>query len=208
MGEKKRKDKLLQEITAKKTMIGTLDRAAYHEAGHAVMDILLGLQFIAVSLATITQTVFLVKNGKQEPVSQVSTEGVKRSEEQTVSLNEELITGKLDLREMISYMAGSEAEEILIGERDDELRLGRQDDYQGIVACCRAAISPGVPIENWKHSVMEAYIVNGVAMQAKRLLMDNWSSVQSVARCLLERKNLTYAEVEECMRTNVDQAKV
>jgi hypothetical protein len=170
------------------------------------MDILLLKKFDVVSLRTISREAFEMGNGKQQPVIQLFTEGTSWSEERTESVNEDIRAGKLDLREMITCMAGPEAEKILIGKIDDEAWLGAEGDVQGIVACCRAAISPGVQIENWRDSVMEEFIVAGVAMQANELLMDNWPSVRAVAYALLEREYLSFSEVEECILT--EKAKV
>jgi hypothetical protein len=178
----------------------SFERIAYHEAGHAVIDVLLLLPFNAVSLETVSKESFRIKNSKKEPVTELFTEGITWPEERKESINKDIKVGNLNLREMIAAMAGPEAEKMFIGEIDDEARLGVERDVQGILACCRAAISPGVSIENWKDSVMEEYILRGIAMQANELLKDNWSSVQSVAGSLLKCKRLTHSEVKECVR--------
>ncbi|HQO64715.1 MAG TPA: hypothetical protein PK528_13985 [Syntrophorhabdus sp.] len=170
------------------------ERKAYHEAGHVVTFILLMLPFESVSLREKREDKFDIKNGEKVPVTHTYTEGIVWSEEKTKSLNEEVIRGKLDLREAIASVAGPEAEKIFIGGIDDEAQFGAKSDMQAIIVPCRAAISQGLPIENWKVSVMEAPIFNALAKEANILLEENWKCVVAVADALIKYRSLTFDE--------------
>lgn len=175
-------------------------RSAYHEAGHVVADILLGLSFKAVSLRMKEQSKVEIKDGKEQPVIHVYTEGVVWSEERTESVNKDIFDGKLDLREAIADMAGPVAESMLVGKIDDMARLGARDDVQGIMGCCRAALSPGQPIENWTASAMEDDIARAVGAQALELLNENWANVEAVANALMKYRYLTEEEARKLVK--------
>ena len=173
-------------------------RKAYHEAGHAVASVLLKLPLESVSLREKQEIYHDIKDGEKVPYIYIYTEGIRWTEERQKLLNEELMNAKLDLREAISSMAGPEAERKLIGGIvDEEARFGARNDRQAIFAPCRAAISPGLPVENWKVSVMEEKIISAMAMQANALLTENWACVEAVAEALIKYRSLTYDEAEK-----------
>lgn len=171
-----------------------------------VVDILLGLSFDAVSLREKQQAAFEVKDGRKTPVVHIYTEGVVWSEERTESVNKDIFEGKLDLREAIASMAGPTAEAMLVGKIDEIARLGAQSDVQGISGCCRAAISPGQPIENWTNSAMEHDIVGAVSVQALELLKENWTSVETVANALMKYTYLTEEEARKLVKRGKQDA--
>jgi hypothetical protein len=179
------------------------ERYAYHEAGHAVMDLLLMLPFNAVSVKRVERPNYLYKNGQKLPINDMVIEGVNWTKERRESINKNVFTGILDLREALNCMAGPEAEAIFIGEIDDSVRHGATIDMEKITISCRAAISRGQPPENWKVSLMGEGIIKSIALQARDLLERNWVSVVAVADALLKYRYLSYEKVKSLMRTHV-----
>lgn len=174
------------------------ERKAYHEAGHVVASILLKLSFESVSLREKQEIWYDLKDGEKVPCTHIYTEGITWTEERLKLLNEDQMNAKLDLREAIATMAGPEAEKKYIGGSvDEEARFGANLDLQAIFAPCRAAISPGLPVEQWKISVMEQKMVNALAMQANALLTENWACVEAIADALIKYRSLTYDETEK-----------
>jgi ATP-dependent Zn protease len=178
------------------------ERVAYHEAGHAVMNILLMLPFNMVSIRNIEKKAFQIENGQKVPVIQICTEGVTFPEKRVKSANEDIIAGKLDLREAISNMAGPEAEKIFIGGIDEAAQFGAKNDIQTICVCCRAAISQGKSKESLIVSTMEQSILNGVAMQTNELLKKNWTKVEAVASALNVKRRLSEEDVRQIIIEN------
>jgi hypothetical protein len=177
-------------------------RAAFHEAGHAVANVILGLPFEAVSIREKRDQGTMLKNGQEVSVELIYTEGLIWSPQWTDSVNKELEAGKLDLREAISAMAGPQAEAMLIGEIDEEVRKAADLDMNGIAACCRIAVSPGVPLDRLPRSVMEDDILQALAKQAKELLREKWTAVEAVANELLKRDYLPYSEAIALMNAS------
>jgi hypothetical protein len=172
------------------------ERAAYHEAGHAVLDILMGLPFTEVSLRTMQKDMKQAINGKMEDVIHIVTTGVVWPMERTESANAGAFDGKLDLREAVCSMAGPVAEAMFVGDIDDTAKFGAQNDVNGIQAVCRAAISPGLPFEKWKESVMEEHIVKAAHLQAFEILQEHWECIEAVAQALLKHRSLTYEQAK------------
>ena len=166
-----------------------------------VMNLLLGLPFEAVSIKKIQQERYKYSNGQKIPLTYLVTEGVTWPKNRTESVNKNIMTGILDLREALASMAGPQAEAISVGKIDKDAQFGAQTDIQFIAACCRAAVAPGEPIADWKPTIMEEQILQAVALQAVDLLMQNWAGVESVANALFERKSLTYSEAEALFKT-------
>lgn len=175
------------------------ERAAYHEAGHAVMSILLMIPFKAVSLRQKEEERFEIRNGERVRCIYKYGEGVILSEELIKSINEDLYAGKLDLREGLILIAGPEAEKKLIGGIDEQANFAAKMDMQALMSCCRAAISPGLAIEGWKTSIMEGPLINALAKQAEAMLEENWTCVEAVADALIKYRSLTYDEIERIM---------
>jgi len=88
------------------------------------------------------------------------------------------------------------AEAMFVGEVDDEANMAAARDMNGIVACCRVAISPGEPPEKWRESTMEGSLINALAEQAEEILKQNWPCVEAVAEALIKHRSLTYEEAK------------
>ena len=189
MGEKEPEEK-------SKRPKGKRDRIAYHESGHVVINLLMGLPFDEVSIDNYQKDVYQDIDGQREKLIYVLTKGVTWPKTRTESVNKNALAGNLDLREVLSSMAGPEAETMFVGKIDDEAQLGAKSDFQTIMVCCRAAVSLGRPIADWKPTIMEEKIVRAVALQARDILEKNWGRVEVIANALIERKKLTYLEAE------------
>lgn len=171
-------------------------RAAYHESGHVVMNLLLGLPFEAVSIKHSQKDCYEYVNGQKKPITQIITIGVTWPDNRTESVNKNMLAGVLDLREALSSMGGLQAEAIFVSTIDEDAKMGAQNDIQSICACCRAAVSPGVPVENWKPTIMENSILQGVALQVVDILGQNWAGLEAVASELLKRNRLSYSDAK------------
>jgi ATP-dependent Zn protease len=170
-------------------------RAAYHEAGHAVINLIYGLPFRIVSLKTETESSFQIEKGKKVAVLLTYTIGTVFPEERLYSINKTLMSGILDIKEALSLMGGPVAEIIFWGKYDDEARIGARQDIQAIAGCCRAAMSGSSKPEEWKELPdMEQSMITAITVGANRLLKDNWTSVEAIAEILIEKKELDYRE--------------
>ncbi len=182
-------------------------RITFHEAGHVIADIILGLPFEAVSVETKRVHREHFEDGRMVDYLYKETEGVVMGAERLDKTNADIRAGKLDLREAISCMAGPQAEAKIVGEVDDEVIQGATTDIQGITACCRIAAYPDMPIESCPPSEMEDLICDAVAEQAKILLQENWTAVEAVANALNDRKKLSYAEVQAIVNKTKEENK-
>jgi hypothetical protein len=173
-------------------------RAAYHEAGHAVINLIYGLPFLIVSLKTEREPSFQIEKGKKVPVLLIYTVGTVFPDERLYSLNKALISGILDIREALSLMGGPVAEIIFLGKCDDQARIGAREDLQGIAGCCRAAMSGSSKPEEWKELPdMEQSMITAISIGANHLLKENWTSVEAIAEILIQKKELDYAEASK-----------
>lgn len=167
------------------------EREAYHEAGHAVARVLLGLPFVAVSIERKTKRGFHVENGRKIPVEYILTEGISWADDYTEAVNADLRAGKLDLREAVAAMAGPSAEAQLVGCIDETAQQGAQNDMQQIGAACRAAMASGKPPEHWTPTEMEGDFIRAAAGEAAALLGVHWPKVEALAAALLQHRRLT-----------------
>lgn len=183
------------------------ERTAIHEAGHAVVAILLGFPFEYISIKKKKTTAHWFRDGQAYQATLTSEGRTKFSEEQPktmrdgVEVDANALVGRLDLRKAICLMAGAAAEKMFVGRVDDEWLWGSGGDIEYIQRCCRAAMS-GKPVESVtdedirKPTEMEMGILIALAGQAEKLLKKNWASVEEVASVLLIAKHLTFSEVQ------------
>jgi ATP-dependent Zn protease len=170
-------------------------RAAYHEAGHAVINLLYGLPFQIISLKTEEKLAYQIENGQKVAVMLTYTKGIVFPDERLYSVNKALMSGILDIKEALSLMAGPVAEIIFLGKYDDQAKIGAREDLQAIACCCRAAMSGSNRPEDWKElPEMEKFMISAITTGANRLLKDNWTSVKAIAEILIEKKELGYTE--------------
>jgi hypothetical protein len=186
---------------------GNIRRVAFHEAGHAVADLLLGLSFNAVSIMPECTMIKTSQNGREIPIEKICPVGVSLPQERKDKNTRELGAGILDLREAISTMAGPQAEAISVGEIDKETNEGAKIDMAYIMMCCRAAIFPGIPWEQRPPCAMELDIIRILSEQAQILLRENWAAVEAVAGALLKRQCLSYSEVEALIKASASPKK-
>jgi hypothetical protein len=175
--------------------IKKIKRAAYHEAGHAVANLIFGLPFQSISLKQEQKPGYLIEDGQKVDATFIYTIGIVFPEERNDSVNKTLMAGILDIKEALSSMAGPVAERIFVGKIDDQAQTGARNDVQVIAACCRAALSGSDNPEEWqKLPEMENLMVASIAAGADHLLRDNWISVKAIAEILIEKKELGYME--------------
>jgi hypothetical protein len=170
----------------------------YHEAGHAVADIILGVPFDAVSVETKRMSQTHYRDGVPVVMTQRYQDGVSWPKEYSAAVNADLDAGKLDLKLSLAYMAGPQAQAMVVGKMTEEVAYGATLDKWPIIDCCRMALAPkGTTAQQLQTpSVMEGPILDALAKQAEELLKANWDKVAAVADALNERKRLTYAEVK------------
>ena len=175
-------------------------RVAYHEAGHVIASILLGVEFDYVSTEVKTKKGHFFENGEKVEIEASYTEGIVWSDSRRKELNQQVMSGILDIREAIVAMAGPLAESVLVGKVDEEVKNGATDDEQLIRAACRSAYAHGKPIEEWKPTTLEARLGEAFWQEATILVKRNWRAVEDVARALLDRERLTRQEAEVIVR--------
>ena len=178
-------------------------RVAYHEAGHAVINLIYGLPFQTISLDTEEKLAYQIENGKRVAVMLTYTKGIVFSEERLYSLNKALVSGILDIKEALSLMGGPVAEIIFLGKCDDQAKIGAREDMQAIACCCRAAMSGSDKPEDWKEFPdMEQAMVTAITNGANCLLKDNWTIVGAIAEILIKKKELGYNEASKIADAN------
>ena len=173
-------------------------RAAYHEAGHAVMSLILGLPFQSVSIKTVQLRGEIIEGDKKTDANFTICEGLTHDEENNKAANKAVMDGILDIREALTSMAGPLAEIIFIGKIDNRAKEGASIDVQRIIDCCRAAINED-PDGEAKNTIpqMEQHLVSAIDAGAESLMREYWSIVEAVAKGLLEKKELKYEEVSK-----------
>lgn len=176
-------------------------RAAHHEAGHAVVDILFGLPFESISMEVKQKPGVQFENGKEIDVTLIYTEGIVWPKERTDMVNKNLLAGVLDLREAIASMAGPVAEKIYVGKPDEKLQTSAEMDITPIMACCRAAISGSGDPGDWKEiRDMEVPIVNAIAAGAEQVVRMHWNVIRAVAKAIQQQQNMDYEEVLQIVK--------
>jgi len=168
-------------------------RIAYHEAGHAVIGVCLGVPFEAVSMKEKRSKGVKLENGQRVPFYYF--EGLIRSQEQHDIINGDVYAGKLDLRQAIVATAGPLAEMKFLGIADREAILAFNFDTHGISACCKFAVAPSGQIEKLPKSIMEEHVFQALRLQTDMLLQKKWMSIKAVANELLKQKCLSYSEI-------------
>ena len=166
-------------------------RVTFHEAGHAVVNVLLGLPFKEVTVELKKRPV--IHNGAVRLLRY--TDGIVFGEERKLASRQKRMEGIVDLREALSYLAGPKAEEMVVGKFDDECRQGAVSDFGFVVECCRNSLSTQILSILPEPETLEDGIISVVSGQAGKLLKANWSSVEAVANELNRRKRLSFKEV-------------
>jgi hypothetical protein len=172
-----------------------IGRIAYHEAGHAVINLIFGLPFQSVSLNIEEKPACMIEDGKKVDVILTYVKGIVFPKERVDSVNKALLAGILNIKEALSLMAGPVAERIFVGKMDDQAQIGAREDVQAIRACCRVAMSGSGKPEEWKEiPEMENFMIAAITVGAGRLLKENWICVQAIAETLIKKKELDYTE--------------
>ena len=178
-------------------------RAAYHEAGHAVLNLIYGMPFQGISLTMKEEVTYQFEGGKRIPYLMLYTVGIEFSEERLASINREVAAGILDLKEAVTLMAGPVAEHQFVGSSDEAMERGRRFDVQAITACCRAAVSGSDDPSKWAGLLeMEQHMLLAMSLGAYVLIKENWASVKAIAETLHAKKELDYAEALKIAEAN------
>lgn len=163
-------------------------RVTYHEAGHAVANVLLGLPFKEVAVESEKKLLLMLGRIMRWDF----TVGVVFEEERKMKLRVCFEHGVLDMREGVSFVAGPKAEEMLLGKTDEEWSTGSAADFNGIREVCRVAVTADSQTGKCE---MEDGIVAALCSQAEVLLRKNWAAVEAVANELNRRRRLSFKEV-------------
>lgn len=176
-------------------------RLAVHEAGHAVMHLILGIPFEKVSLHGEKMSGYVIRDGQKVSATAITGGGVFTDPTRIDEIDRATLNGILHMREALISMAGPVAEEMLIGKIDDQLRCGSMIDMGAIVMCCRAALNQSSRQETWSSiQEMEAKLVDAFAIGAKNLLRGHLKSLKAVTEALLMKGTLTYSEASETFK--------
>jgi ATP-dependent Zn protease len=151
----------------------TRESIAYHEAGHAVVNVLLGLP---------VESVKIIPGRRQLHGARMRTLGT------TIMKVSGTVAGRR--RRAESSLAGPLAEERFLAarSREDVIDLDRVTALDQAPKCRRGSDAA----LDWFADRAE---------KARRLIDKHWSIIGSVAACLLERKALTGAELKDVMRS-------
>lgn len=171
-----------------------LQATAYHEAGHAVMALLLKKRF---SMATIEPG--------EDFLGMVAYSGLQAWESRT----ELLEYGSFDdlgardrsflERDIMVSLAGPVAEAIYLGAADVAVHLGGRGDYQKILDLVTRFMAPdeAQPYVKWLEERAKTRLENPIS----------WRGVTAVAECLLEEKTLTRNRVKSAVAADLDEWK-
>jgi len=154
---------------------------AYHEAGHAVVDILLGIPFKEVSLCIDQKRVHLADGTSAIAVYFI---GVVPDEEYQRREIEKREKGILDDNSLLSTMAGPAAEMLAGGTNEDG--AGAELDLLPIAHALRVSTGDDRVLD----------MASDAMVRVAPLLQDHWGAVEAVAAALLKKKTLTMAEAQ------------
>lgn len=174
---------------------------AYHQAGHAVVSLLLGLPFKYVSAEAKSDLV--VENGCARSVGYI--EGLVIGPQRKTAIRE--IRGKqglLDLREALSAVAGPKAEEMARGAGFVRSPVP-EPDYEDVACACRSALA-GTEVTTG--GGLESGMVAALKAQAETLLCKHWDGVEAVAAALERDVCVSRRSVERIVRGSGISAKV
>lgn len=159
-------------------------RAAYHEAGHAVVSIVLDLPFDYILIETaLSESVQLPKEAKGAVFLPIKYQ--KRISRNTSA-------GLLNIRDAVVSAAGRMSEYILMGDKSDEYMVaGAEADRGRILLFCQRALGSDEQTKTAHHINLAA------ENQAEEILRENWQCVVTVANNLLRSGNLKYSEIAE-----------
>lgn len=163
LGRRIRREKVKQ-----KTKISDAHRTAYHEAGHAVADALLGVEYDHVSPEPF---VTKVKNDKGEELTLQLIQGIQFAPEHRTAYYARIDANDPDV--FTGLAAGYIAECLFVGGRDDRANEGATTDF---------------------HVIPEEHR-DGAEKRALELVPENWEAVRAVAHFLDERRSLDFQEV-------------
>ena len=152
--------------------------AAYHEAGHAVISVALGIPFKEVSLTM--KEVPATMNGR--PGTGRYIDGVVFHEEDSQRWAAERERGILDDNHLLSMMAGGTAEVSAVGDRKEALR-GADLDLATICQATRDEKTARAMAADAVHRVFP-------------LIQEHWNEIVVVAESLLKEKTLTEDQVK------------
>ena len=180
------------------------ERAAFHEAGHAVANLVYGLPFETISLSREKNVAPQFADGKKAGVL-TYTIGITIPEERFDSINKKMMAGVLDVKEAMTWLAGPFTEYGVVGEFYDQAEgeMWQREEFRAITGCCRAAMNGGSDPEKWEgFAEMERELVAAIAAGAQHLIKENWASIQAVAHRLIEKRELDYAEAAQIAEAN------
>jgi hypothetical protein len=163
-----------------KQLASDRERVAHHEAGHAVIGILLKQRFRYVSIKT-EETVDYVRFGHVEPVRRkrrpdYNRGGLERTAERSV---------------MVCF-AGLEAERIFTGR---ELRSGAVKDQESAVSHARARLMHGAPFSGTDEKEVALYL-EWLRYRTRKMLSapSVWRAVGALAHELLAQQTIKYRD--------------
>jgi len=178
--------------------LADIRRTAYHEAGHAVVNLIYGLPFQTISLKTEQRLAYQIEDGRKVSVMLTYSIGIVFPEARLDLVNKTLMAGILDIKEALSLLGGPVAEHMFVGKNDGQTQVGARQDVQAIACCCRAAMSASSRLEDWKEfPQMEDYMLAAIAAGAESLIKENWASVKAIAESLIEKEELDYPEISK-----------
>lgn len=171
-------------------MIDSTQRAAYHEAGHAVVNVVLGVRFERVSM----QLKQLVMGDGTEITY---TDGIVELQGRRKARECQRTQGLLDLAWAVSAMAGEAAEAIHVGEFDDECDRAAGSDRIHVIEVVRESIVR--KCDGGEHLL--AGLLNGCSAEAVRIVKRHWLAIAEVARQLGTLGMLGFGEVARIVAT-------
>ena len=159
----------------------TIEETAYHEAGHAVANIALGLHTTRVSIVN--------EGGDFGRCFSPGSAGYHFKNQREFR--------RIGRDQIVATYAGWEAE---VRYSPDANQEWSQRDFDSVIEHSReCAVFP----RSCKNAGDEAHMkfLRRLQLEAKKLVRDHWAKIEIVAKALLERNELTGAEVEKLIES-------
>jgi ATP-dependent Zn protease len=166
----------------RRTRSTELEKTAYHEAGHAVLAVLLGVGLKAAGVSIVPH------EPDREGMNKVPSLG-----HCAVDMND-----SVKMFQFVSIcLAGHVAQNLFRPRSSHWLELGGRgsDFYRAVTVLEASRKSKSIEDGRWTDSYIRI-----VQKETKKLLRKQWHAVQTLASALLERKTLTGQEAEAIVK--------